>query len=104
MGFSFFISEIACRCIFDPIKARLASLCSKNGMSPVPTEIIWLGAVFIKFIFSSFTFMNCWHFSAKTSEFVIFSSFPFSFVFKSPEAKINCFSCSDEMKNIPFLI
>src|SRR5579875_2696968 len=30
----------ACRCMFEPIRARLASSCSKNGIREVATEII----------------------------------------------------------------
>jgi len=33
----------ACRCMLEPINARLASSCSKNGMSPADTPTIWLG-------------------------------------------------------------
>ena len=34
------ISGTACRCMFAPIRARFASLCSRNGISAVATETI----------------------------------------------------------------
>ena len=36
-GFSGFNSGTACLCIFEPIRARLASSCSKNGIRDVET-------------------------------------------------------------------
>ena len=38
------ISGTACRCMFAPISARFASLCSRNGISAVATETICAGA------------------------------------------------------------
>ena len=38
------ISGTACFCMFAPIRARLASLCSRNGISAVATETICAGA------------------------------------------------------------
>src|SRR6266540_3507287 len=38
------ISGTACLCMFAPISARFASLCSRNGISAVPTETICAGA------------------------------------------------------------
>ena len=37
------ISGTACRCMFAPISARFASLCSRNGISAVATETICAG-------------------------------------------------------------
>ena len=37
------ISGTACRCMFAPIRARLASLCSRNGIIAVATETICAG-------------------------------------------------------------
>ncbi len=37
-GASGLTSGTACRCMFDPIRARLASSCSKKGISEVATE------------------------------------------------------------------
>ena len=34
----------ACRCMLEPIKARLASSCSRKGIKPAETPTIWLGA------------------------------------------------------------
>ena len=42
-GGSVIISGTACRCMFEPIRARLASLCSRNGISAVATETICAG-------------------------------------------------------------
>ncbi len=30
-----------CRCMFEPISARLASSCSRNGIMAVATDTIW---------------------------------------------------------------
>ena len=38
------ISGTACRCMFAPISARLASLCSRNGIRAVATDTICAGA------------------------------------------------------------
>src|SRR5438552_749528 len=38
------ISGTACRCMFAPMSARFASLCSRNGISAVATETICAGA------------------------------------------------------------
>ena len=37
-------SGTACRCMLEPINARLASSCSRNGIKPAETPTIWLGA------------------------------------------------------------
>ena len=37
-GASVIISGTACRCMFAPISARFASLCSRNGISAVETD------------------------------------------------------------------
>ena len=42
-GGSVIMSGTACRCMFAPMSARFASLCSRNGMSAVPTETICAG-------------------------------------------------------------
>jgi len=36
-------SGTACRCMFEPINARFASSCSKNGIKPAETPTIWQG-------------------------------------------------------------
>ena len=43
MGGSGTSSGTACLCMFDPISARLASSCSRNGISPADTPTICLG-------------------------------------------------------------
>ncbi len=42
-GDSVLSSGTACRCMFEPISARLASSCSRKGMSAVATDTICLG-------------------------------------------------------------
>ena len=42
-GASDLSSGTAWRCMFDPIRARLASSCSRNGISAVETETICFG-------------------------------------------------------------
>jgi hypothetical protein len=42
------ISGTACRCMFAPISARFASLCSRNGISAVATETICAGETSMK--------------------------------------------------------
>ena len=42
------ISGTACRCMFAPISARFASLCSRNGISAVATDTICAGATSMK--------------------------------------------------------
>ena len=37
-------SGTAWRCMLEPIKARLASSCSRNGIRPAETPTIWPGA------------------------------------------------------------
>ena len=41
-------SGTACRCMFAPISARFASLCSRNGISAVDTETICAGETSIR--------------------------------------------------------
>ena len=36
-------SGTAWRCMLEPIRARLASSCSRNGISAVATDAIWRG-------------------------------------------------------------
>ena len=36
-------SGTAWRCMFEPMRARFASSCSRNGMREVATETIWRG-------------------------------------------------------------
>ena len=36
-------SGTAWRCMFEPIRARFASSCSRNGISAVATDQIWVG-------------------------------------------------------------
>ena len=43
-GASVTSSGTAWRCMFEPISARLASLCSRNGISAVATETICAGS------------------------------------------------------------
>ena len=42
-GASGLSSGTAWRCMFEPISARLASSCSRNGISAVATDQIWVG-------------------------------------------------------------
>ena len=42
-GASGFSSGTAWACMFEPISARLASSCSRNGISAVVTDQIWVG-------------------------------------------------------------
>ena len=42
------ISGTACRCMFAPINARFASLCSRNGIIAVATDTICAGAASMK--------------------------------------------------------
>ncbi len=42
-GGSTFSNGTACRCMFEPIKARLASSCSRNGISAAETETVCFG-------------------------------------------------------------
>ena len=42
----------AWRIMLDPIKARLASSCSRNGIKEAAIEAIWLGATSIRLTFS----------------------------------------------------
>ncbi len=56
IGFSGLTSGTACRCIFDPINARLASLCSRNGMSEAATETICRGDISTASSFDGETF------------------------------------------------
>ena len=42
------ISGTACRCMFAPISARFASLCSRNGIIAVATDTICAGATSMK--------------------------------------------------------
>ena len=57
----------------------------------------------MKFIFFSSVSMNSWSFLAKTFEFIAFFSSFWVFLAKSPDASISLFSCSAEIKYIPFL-
>ena len=43
-GFSGRRHGTACRCMFDPINARFASSCSRNGISDAATDTICDGA------------------------------------------------------------
>ena len=42
-GASVRISGTACRCMFEPISARLASSFSRNGISEAATDTSWFG-------------------------------------------------------------
>ncbi len=42
-GLSLRISGTAWRCMLAPMSARLASSCSRNGISAVATDTIWRG-------------------------------------------------------------
>ena len=44
-GFSLRSVGTACRCIFEPMSARLASSCSRNGINDAATETICDGAI-----------------------------------------------------------
>ena len=45
----------ACFCMFEPMSARLASLCSRNGIVEVAIENAWFAATSIKSISSRVT-------------------------------------------------
>ena len=47
-GGSGFSSGTAWRCMLEPISARLASSCSRNGISAVATDQIWVGETSIR--------------------------------------------------------
>ena len=47
-GGSGFSSGTAWRCMFEPISARLASSCSRKGISDVATDQIWVGETSIR--------------------------------------------------------
>ena len=47
-GASVFSSGTAWRIMFEPISARLASSCSRNGISAVATDQIWSGETSIR--------------------------------------------------------
>ena len=47
-GDSVLSSGTAWRCMFEPISARLASSCSRKGMSAVATDQIWFGDTSIR--------------------------------------------------------
>ncbi len=42
-GADVLIRGTACRCMFAPMSARLASSCSRNGISAAATDTIWRG-------------------------------------------------------------
>ena len=42
-GASVVSSGTAWRCMFEPMRARLASSCSRKGISAVATETSWVG-------------------------------------------------------------
>ena len=65
-GDSGLIKGTACLCILEPIKALLASSCSKNGINPAATDVIWFGAISIRSISSFFTTKNSPSFLAET--------------------------------------
>ena len=85
------ISGTACRCMFAPISARLASLCSRNGIIAVATDTICAGA----------TSMNSTSFAAaitaspsdERQRTTSFSSFPvLAFTGSEACAIVNCAS------------
>src|SRR5919109_1588849 len=47
-GASVLSSGTAWRCMFDPISARFASSCSRNGIRAVATDQIWVGETSIR--------------------------------------------------------
>ncbi|MGC3969562.1 MAG: hypothetical protein QM775_20080 [Pirellulales bacterium] len=55
IGGSVINSGTACRCMLEPMSARLASSCSKNGIKPADTPTIWLGATSMYSILSDGT-------------------------------------------------
>ena len=48
-------SGTAWRCMFEPISARLASSCSRNGIKPAETPTICLGEMSMYWIWSTAT-------------------------------------------------
>ncbi len=57
-GGSVMRSGTAWRCMFEPISARLASSCSRNGINPAETPTICFGEMSMYWIFSDGTYMN----------------------------------------------
>ena len=51
-------SGTAWRCMFDPIRARLASSCSRNGISAVDTETICIGDTSMYWTLAGFSRAN----------------------------------------------
>ena len=49
-GASVFTNGTACRCMLDPMRARLASSCSRNGIKEVEIETSWRGDISTKSI------------------------------------------------------
>src|SRR6188472_4090117 len=57
-GFSARRQGTAWRCMLEPISARLASSCSRNGMSEAATDTIWDGATSMYSILSEVERVN----------------------------------------------
>ena len=51
-------SGTAWRCMFEPINARFASSCSRNGISDAATDTSWFGDTSISVIVSGGTITN----------------------------------------------
>jgi len=78
-------------CIFDPIKARLASSCSKKGIREAPTASICIGETAKKLTLLASTVIN----SLKERTGTIFVLKKLSLVNKtSPDATLYLASCS----------
>ena len=51
-------SGTAWRCMFEPINARFASSCSRNGISEAATDTSWFGDTSIRVMVSGGTITN----------------------------------------------
>src|SRR3990170_736102 len=60
-------SGTACRCMLDPMSARLASSCSRNGMSDAATETSWFGETSMRVTSEERTIANSPSFRAITT-------------------------------------
>ena len=57
----------ACRCIFDPIRALLASSCSRKGIKAAATDTVWVGEMSIYWTSSGVTKVNSFKCLAETN-------------------------------------
>ena len=69
-GFSAFSVGTAWRCMFDPMSARFASSCSKNGINDAATDTTCLGDTSMKSTFSAAVLVNSLRLRTSTSSVV----------------------------------